>query len=69
MSVRSVDGEAHAERELPAPCAEELTRWFIQESLSHSGYFSTLGMAEWGSLVDRSASTMRKRVGALAPTV
>jgi GNAT superfamily N-acetyltransferase len=69
MSVRSVDGEAHAERELPAACAEELTHWFIQESLSHSGYFSTLGMAEWGSLVDRSASATRKRVGVLAPTV
>jgi hypothetical protein len=69
MSVSSVDGEAHAERELPAPSAEELTRWFIQEGLSHSGYFGTLGMAEWGSLVERSASTTCERIGALAPTV
>jgi len=69
MSVRTVDGEAHAERELPAPSAQDLTRWFIQEGLSHSGYFSTLGMAGWGSLVERSASTARKNIRALAPTV
>jgi hypothetical protein len=69
MAVSSVDGEAHAERELPAPSAEELASWFIEEGLSHGGYFSTLGMAQWGSLVDRSASETRERTGVLAPAV
>jgi len=67
MSVRSVDGEAHAERELPAPGAEELSRWFIEESLAHSGYFSTLGMVQWGSLMNPSAAAPREPAGALAP--
>lgn len=69
MSVRSVDDEAQAERELPAPNAEELTRWFIEEGLAHGVYFSTLGMVQWGTLVNRSTSATLKRVGALAPTV
>ena len=68
MTVSSVDGEAHAERELPVPSAEELTRWFIEEGLAHAGYFSTLGMAQWRSLADPSASTIPKRSGVLAPT-
>jgi len=69
MSVSSVDGEAQAERELPAPSAEELTRWFIEEGLAHGGYFSTLGMARWGSLVSSSMSATRERIAALAPAV
>ncbi len=67
MSVQTADGESHAERELLPASAQELTRWFIEEGFAHSGYFSTLGMAQWGSLVDRSASTTCKRIGALAP--
>jgi GNAT superfamily N-acetyltransferase len=69
MSVQTADGESHAARELLSASAQELTRWFIEEGLSHSGYFSTLGMAQWGSLVNRSASTTRKPIIALAPTV
>jgi GNAT superfamily N-acetyltransferase len=69
MSVQTADGESHAARELLPASAQELTRWLLEEGLAHNGYFSTLGMAQWGSLVDRSASTTRKRIGALAPTV
>jgi GNAT superfamily N-acetyltransferase len=67
MAVSSADGEAHAERELSAPSAEELASWFIEEGVSHSGYFSTLGMVQWGSLADRSASATRERIGVRAP--
>ena len=52
MSLSSVDGEAHAERELPAPDAEELTRWFLEEGLAHSRYFSVLGIAQWRSFMN-----------------
>lgn len=52
----------------PAPGTEELTRRFPDESLAHSRYFGMLGMAQWGSLVNRSASTTSKRIGSLAPT-
>jgi GNAT superfamily N-acetyltransferase len=69
MSVQTADGESHAARELLPASAQELGRWFLEEGLAHSGYFSTLGMAQWGSLVDRSAATTPKRIGALAPTV
>lgn len=68
MSVRSVDGEAHAERELPAPRAEELTRWFIEEGLSHGGYFGILGIARWGSLLSHFTTAAREPGTALAPT-
>jgi len=67
MSVQSADGESHAARELPPASAQELTHWFLEEGLAHSGYFSTLGMAQWGSAVSRSAPTARERIGALAP--
>lgn len=67
MSVSSADGESHAERELPPASAQELTRWFLDESLAHSRYFGTLGMAQWGSLVSHSMSVARKRTEALAP--
>ncbi len=68
MSVRSFDGEAQAERELPVPSAEELGRWFVEEGLAHGRYFSTLGMAQWRSLVGRSACTPGERTEALTPT-
>ena len=69
MSVQTADGESHASRELLPASAQELSGWFLEEGLAHSGYFSTLGIAQWGLLVNRSASTTRKRIGALAPTV
>jgi len=62
MSVRTADGESHAARELPPASAQEVMRWFLEESLAHGGCFSTLGLAKWGSLVDRSASTAREPV-------
>jgi GNAT superfamily N-acetyltransferase len=66
MSVQTADGESYAERDLPAPSAEDLTRWFVEEGLSHGGYFSTLGLARWSSLVDQSTSTTaREPVGGL----
>ena len=43
MAISSVDGESHAERELSAASADDLARWLIEEGLSHSGYFGTLG--------------------------
>jgi len=67
MAVSSVDGEAHAARELPAPSAEELALWFMEENLSHGGYFGTLGFLRWGSLVNRSASTTPRPLKDLAP--
>jgi GNAT superfamily N-acetyltransferase len=69
MSVQTADGESHAARELSPASAQELTRWFLEEGLAHGGYFSTLGMAQWGSAVNRSASATRKHVRALASTV
>jgi hypothetical protein len=67
MSVQTSDGESYAERELPAPSAEDLTRWIVEEGLSHGGYFSTLGLARWSSMVDQSTSTTaREPVGGLA---
>ena len=67
MVLSVVDGEAHAERNLPAPSAEELAHWFMQESAAHGGYFGTLGMAGWGSLVNRSATTPHAPLAALTP--
>ena len=61
MSLRSADGEAHAERELAAPNAQELTRGLIEETLSHCGYFGLLGLARWGSMVSQPAAATRER--------
>ena len=69
MSVQTADGESHAARELLPASAQELTRWFLEEGLAHSGHFGTLGMAQWGSLVERSAATTPKRIGVPAPSV
>jgi hypothetical protein len=54
LEVRCEDGEAYASRELPAPTAAELARWFMQENLAHGEYFSVLGIERWGSLVTQS---------------
>lgn len=67
MAVSSVDGEAHAARELPAPSAEELSRWFIDEGLTRGEYFATLGSVRSGSLVSRPASDPPRPPQALAP--
>lgn len=68
MSVETTDGESHAVRELPAASPQELAQWFLEEGLAHSGYFGTLGMARWGSLVKHSASAARRLPANLAPT-
>jgi GNAT superfamily N-acetyltransferase len=65
MSVATADGESYAARELRRATPEELTRWFLEESLAHSRYFSTLGVARWGSLVD----PIGRHAKALATTV
>ena len=67
MLVQTVDGESHAERELPAPSAEDLGRWIVEESLSHGGYFSTLGMARWSALLDQATAAAREPAGILVP--
>jgi GNAT superfamily N-acetyltransferase len=67
MSVQTADGESHAARELPPASAQELSRWFLEEGLAHGGYFSTLGIARWGSLVN--PATAREPIKALAPAV
>lgn len=54
MALSSADGEAQAQLELAAPSAQELAQWFIEESLSHGGYFGTLGIVHWGALATRS---------------
>ena len=57
MVVKTDGGEAYASRELPAPRADELSRWFMQEAVAHSEYFSVLGIERWGSLVTQSRPT------------
>ena len=52
MQVKTDGGEAYASRELSAPSAEELSRWFMTEAVAHSEYFSVLGIERWGSLVN-----------------
>ena len=56
MQVRAEGGEAYASRELPAPSADELSRWFMTEAIAHSEYFSVLGIERWGSLVTQPKS-------------
>jgi GNAT superfamily N-acetyltransferase len=69
MPVHTEDGESHAERELPVPSTEDLTRWFVEERLSHGAYFSTLGVARWCSLPEQSAGSAREPAGELAPSL
>jgi len=65
MSVQTADGESYAARELPAPQAEDLTRWLVEESMSHGGYFGTLGVARWASMLDRSTGPVSEPAGEL----
>ncbi|HUX24403.1 MAG TPA: GNAT family N-acetyltransferase [Burkholderiales bacterium] len=68
MALSFVEGEAYAERELPAASADELTRWLIEESLAHGGYFGTLGMARWNLLLRSSASAAPTSLHPPVPT-
>lgn len=69
MSVQTADGESHAERALPPASAQELNRWFLEEGLAHSGYFSALGWARWRSLAGCSPSVPPKPLSVPAPSV
>jgi GNAT superfamily N-acetyltransferase len=69
MSVQTEDGESYAARELLPASAQELTRWFIEEGLAHSGHFSTLAMAQWGSFLSRSVPESPERASALTAGV
>jgi len=51
MLITNDGGEMNASRDLDAPSAEELGRWFIEEGMAHGGYFSTLMIARWGALL------------------
>jgi hypothetical protein len=67
MPVQTDDRESYAERELPVPSSEDLTRWFVEERQSHGEYFSTRGVARWCSLQDQTTGAAREPVAALAP--
>ena len=69
MSVQTADGESHAERDLLPASVQEFTHWFLEEGLAHSGYFSTLGMAQWRSLAGCSPSIAPKPLRVPAPAV
>jgi GNAT superfamily N-acetyltransferase len=62
MSVQTADGESRAARELLPANARELSRWFLEEGLAYGGHFSPLGLARWGALAIRSASTTCRRI-------
>lgn len=69
MPAKAEGGEAYASRVLPAPSAEELTRWFVEDAVGHSEYFSVLGIKRWRSLATKpkyEAPRLRKTTGALA---
>ena len=66
MLVDTAEGESHAERDLPVPTAEELASWFMEEGMSHGGYFSTLGVAQRGALLDSSTNATREPLAAIA---
>jgi hypothetical protein len=37
----------------------------VEEGLSHGGYFSTLGVARWASMLDRSTGQVSQPAGEL----
>ena len=57
MPVDTADGESHAARDVPTPSAEELARWFAEESLAHAGYLAAQSAAQRSSLPDCAPST------------
>jgi GNAT superfamily N-acetyltransferase len=65
MVVKTDGGDSYASRELPAPNAEELRRWLMQEAFAHNDYFSVLGVECWESLATQPrlvAPQIRKTV-------
>ena len=56
MPVDTSDGESHAARDVPTPSAEELARWFAEESMAHAEYLAAQGVAQRSSLPDRASS-------------
>jgi GNAT superfamily N-acetyltransferase len=69
MSLNTIEGESHAALDLPAATAEELARWFIEESVAHSRYFGMLGVVRWGSLMNRSERSATSSRKLFTPTV
>jgi GNAT superfamily N-acetyltransferase len=57
MALSTVEGEAYAERALSVASADDLNRWLLEESLALSGYFGSLAIARWNSLMWSSSST------------
>ncbi len=53
MQAKTAGGETYAGRELAAPSAQELSRWFIDEAIAQGEYFSVLGIERWGRLLTR----------------
>lgn len=67
MAVSVVDGEAHAARELEAPSAEELARWFVEASVANGECFRTLEFARRGTPANQSAEAAPQPVEILSP--
>ncbi len=64
MTVKMDGAEAYASQELPAPSADEVSRWFLQEAVAHGEYFTVLGIERWGSLVTQPRPTAPKFLSA-----
>ncbi len=69
MRVQTCEGEAYASRELPGASAQDLTRWFMEEEFAHGGYFATLGIARWRSLVTPAPAAAPKLIKAPSANV
>ena len=67
MVVKTDGGDAHASRELPAPSAEELSRWSTKEAAAHSEYFSVLGIERRGPLAAQPRPTAPQSRNTLDP--
>jgi GNAT superfamily N-acetyltransferase len=52
MMLKTEGSQGYASRELTAPRADELSRWFMQAAFAHGEYFSVLGIERWRSLLN-----------------
>jgi GNAT superfamily N-acetyltransferase len=59
MLIRADGSEMNASRDLQAPSVDELGRWLVEEGFAHGGYFSTLMIARWGSLLQSGMAARR----------
>jgi GNAT superfamily N-acetyltransferase len=60
MLVKADGAETYASLELAVPSNAEFNRWFIEEAIAHSEYFSFLGTERRDSLVNHSNSTVSR---------